>query len=176
MTSKLRIVLAGGSGHVGTILARQFHAQGHHVTVLSRTPKIAEWPVILWDAMTPGAWTAELEGADVLINLTGQSVNCRYTEANRRAIMDSRVVPTRLLGQVIGRLAHPPRTWINASTATIYRHSLDRPMDETTGEIGGTEADAPDSWKFSIEVAPKWDEAFFSPYTPRTRSETISIS
>ena len=173
MTSKLRIVLAGGSGHVGTILARHFHAGGHAVTVLSRNPKPAPWATAAWDGLSPGAWTFALEGADVLINLTGRSVNCRYTEANRREIMDSRVGSTRLLGQVINQLARPPRLWINASTATIYRHSFDREMDETTGEVGGTEADAPLSWRFSIEVATKWEEAFFSCANPRTRKVAL---
>ena len=176
MNTKMRIVLAGGSGHVGTLLARHFHEAGHHVIVLSRNPTAALWPVIQWDGRTPGAWTRELESADVLINLTGRSVNCRYNAPNRREIMDSRIVPTRLLGEVVNQLAHPPRLWINASTATIYRHSFDRDMDETTGEIGGAEAGAPASWRFSIEVATKWEEAFFSGATLRTRKVALRSS
>ncbi len=116
-----------------------------------------------------GDWTSHLEHADVLINLAGRSVNCRYTPANRAAIKDSRVQTTRLLGQAIRGLVHPPRLWMNASTATIYRHALDRPMDEETGEIGGKEANAPGTWRFSIDVATSWEEAFFSAVTPRTR-------
>jgi uncharacterized protein len=88
-----------------------------------------------------GDWTSNLEYADVVINLAGGSVNCRYTHANRRAIKDSRTQPTILLGEAVSGLAHPPRLWMNASTAT--RHALDRPMDEQTGEIGGNERAAP---------------------------------
>src|SRR5581483_4408967 len=107
--------------------------------------------------------------SEVLINLAGRSVNCRYTPANRASIMNSRVRSTGVLGQAISRLGNPPRLWINSSTATIYRHSLDRPMDEDTGEFGGHEPGVPDSWRFSIEVARNWEDALFSAETPRTR-------
>jgi uncharacterized protein len=110
-----------------------------------------------------------MERADVLINLAGRSVNCRYNAANRREIKESRVQPTRLLGRALGQLAHPPRLWMNASTATIYRHSLDRAMDEETGEIGGNEPGAPSTWRFSIDVATNWEEALFVAATPHTR-------
>src|SRR5271154_3010569 len=120
----MRIVIPGGSGQVGQILARHFHGQGHTVTVLSRDPGAAPWRVVLWDGITPGEWVAELENSDVCINLAGRSVNCRYTTRNRRAIYDSRIQSTRRLGDVIAALHHPPRLWINASTATIYRHAL----------------------------------------------------
>src|SRR6201999_4505762 len=107
-----------------------------------------------------------LEGADVCINLTGRSVNCRYTSGNRTEIYNSRIVSTRLLGKVISSLQNPPRVWLNASTATIYRHAVDRPMDEKTGELGGHEMisprrRAPDTWNFSIRVAKDWEAAFF---------------
>src|SRR6202012_3544136 len=111
----------------------------------------------------------ELEHSDVCINLAGRSVNCRYNPENRRAIFDSRVKTTRLLNQVIASLSHPPQLRINASTATIYRHALDRPMDEATGELGGNELEAPDTWNFSIEVAKRWEAAFFETATPKTR-------
>jgi uncharacterized protein (TIGR01777 family) len=100
-------------------------------------------------------------------------VDCRYTAANKREIYDSRVQSTLLLNQVIASLKQPPRLWINAGTATIYRHAFDRPMDETNGELGGNEADAPAKWRFSIEVAKAWEEAFFSHTTPRTRKIAI---
>jgi len=115
----------------------------------------------------------ELEQSDVCINLAGRSVNCRYNAANRRAIYDSRVKTTRLLSEVIGSLRRPPQVWINASTATIYRHAFDRPMDEATGELGGNEAGAPDTWNFSIRVAKDWEEAFFSGNTPATRKVAV---
>jgi uncharacterized protein len=102
----------------------------------------------------------------VIINLAGRSVNCRYTPKNRREIMDSRIQSTRILGEAIGQVATPPRLWMNASTATIYRHSLDRPMDERTGEIGGNEPDAPNKWRFSIEVAKGGEGSFFGARTP----------
>jgi uncharacterized protein (TIGR01777 family) len=169
----MRIVIPGGSGQVGQVLARHFHAEGHAVTVLSRRITPAPWRVLVWDGVTRGAWVDELEGSDVCINLAGRSVNCRYTETNRREILDSRVLSTRLLNEVIGGLRHPPQVWLNASTATIYRHALDRPMDEFTGELGGGEPGAPDTWNFSIGVAKAWEEAFFSAPTPRTRKVAL---
>ena len=169
MKPRLRIVLPGGGGQVGNILSRYFHAQGHDVVVLARTLTSAPWRVVHWDGANLGNWTSELENADVLINLAGRSVDCRYTAANRRAIKESRIQTTHLLGQAIGQSVHPPRLWMNASTATIYRHALDRPMDEQTGEIGGNEPDAPAKWRFSIDVATNWEKAFFDAPTPNTR-------
>jgi uncharacterized protein len=170
----LRIVLPGGSGQVGRVLAQYFQERGDHVTVLTRLPYAETWQTVRWDGETVGPWTEYLEGADVCINLTGRNVNCRYTEANRTAIYESRIRSTRLLGEVIGVLADPPKVWLNASTATIYRHALDRPMDEATGDLGGGEwmtahRRAPKSWNFSIRVATDWEAAFFAAPAPRTR-------
>jgi hypothetical protein len=170
----LRIVLPGGSGQVGHALARAFQQAGHQVTVLTRAPYTAPWQTVHWDGETEGSWTETLEGADVCINLAGRSVNCRYTAENRAEIYNSRINSTRLLNRVIAGLADPPRVWLNASTATIYRHALDRPMDEATGEPGGhefisTRRRAPDTWNFSIKVAKDWEAAFFETPTPRTR-------
>jgi uncharacterized protein (TIGR01777 family) len=169
----MKIVIPGGSGQVGQVLARHFHANGHDVTVLSRTPNPTPWRTIVWDGLTPGPWIDELDHSDVCVNLAGRSVNCRYNAANRRAIFDSRILSTQLLNQVIFSLNHPPPIWLNASTATIYRHALDRPMDETTGELGGNEPGAPDTWNFSIQIAKAWEEAFFSTPTPRTRKVAL---
>ena len=169
MNDTLRIVVAGGNGQIGTMLARHFHEHGHQVVVIARSVQPAPWRMIQWDGFTLGDWARELDGADVLINLAGRSVNCRYTAANRRAIKESRVQSTLVLGRAVARLTHPPRVWMNASTATIYRHALDRAMDEDTGEIGGNERDCPSTWRFSIDVATSWEEAFFSAATPRTR-------
>ena len=169
----MRIVIPGGSGQVGHRLARHFHAQGHAVTVLSRHPQSAPWSVLPWDGLTPGDWVDALEGADACINLAGRSVNCRYTAANRRAMYDSRILSTRLLNQVISNLSRPPRVWLNASTATIYRHALDRPMDEATGELGGGEPGAPRRWDFSIRIAKDWEETFFATTTPATRKVAL---
>lgn len=166
----LRIVLPGGSGQVGTIVARHLHAAGHEVVVIARTsPASAPWRAVQWDGTTLGDWAREIDGADIVINLAGRSVNCRYTAANRREIKESRVETTKLVGQAIAQSSHPPRLWMNASTATIYRHALDRSMDEATGELGGNEPDAPDTWRFSVDVAKSWEEAFFAVAAPGTR-------
>ena len=170
----LRIVLPGGSGQLGQMLARYFQERGHHVTVLTRGPYTAPWQTVHWDGKETGPWVETLEGADVCINLAGRSVNCRYDDENRREIYDSRIGTTSLLNRVIAGLAEPPRVWLNASTATIYRHALDRAMDEATGELGGHELisgrrRAPDTWNFSIRVAKDWEAAFFATPTPRTR-------
>src|SRR5438270_8963966 len=149
-TPVVKFVVAGGSGHLGTLLVRARHAAGDEVVVLSRAPRAAPWRVEVWDAKTLGPWATELDGADVVVNMAGRSVNCRYTPENRRAIMDSRVHSTRVLGEAIAQLSTPPRLWMNSSTATIYRHSLDRPMDEQ-GDLGGHEPNVPDTWRFSID-------------------------
>jgi NAD dependent epimerase/dehydratase family enzyme len=169
----MTITIAGGSGQVGRILARHFHSGGHQVTVISRNPTLAPWRMLSWDGVAPGSWVQALEQSDICINLAGRSVNCRYTTANRRSILESRTGTTRLLNDVIGSLPNAPRLWINASTATIYRHALDRNMDEFTGELGGTEPGAPDTWKYSIDVAKAWEDAFFATPTPRTRKVAI---
>jgi uncharacterized protein len=169
----MKILIPGGSGQVGHILARWFHTNGHAVTVLSRNPRPAPWRVVAWDGLTPGGWVDDLAQSDVVINLAGRSVNCRYTAENRRIIYDSRIRSTQLLNEIIAGLNHPPPLWVNASTATIYRHSLDRAMDETTGELGGGEPGAPDTWNFSIGVAKGWEEAFFGTPTPQTRKVAI---
>ena len=168
-THALRIVIPGGSGQVGKVLARHFHSQGHHVTVLAREPKAAPWQVLPWNGRDLESWANAIDGADVVINLAGRNVNCRYTPANRREIVDSRILSTRVVGQAIAQAAKPPTLWMNASTATIYRHALDRPMDESTGELGGNEPNAPSTWRFSIDVATSWEAEFFSAVTPATR-------
>lgn len=167
--TRLKIVVPGGSGQVGTLLARYLFGKGHDVVVLSRHPQSRPWREVRWDGASLGEWVAELEGCDVCINLAGRSVNCRYRPENRKEIYDSRIVTTRLLGNVIKGLRLPPRLWLNASTATIYRHSLDKPMDEATGELGGNELGAPETWNFSIHVAKDWEAAFFAASTPHTR-------
>ena len=166
---KLRIVIPGGSGQVGNVLARHFHDLGHSVTVLSRHPQTSPWQVLPWDGRDLGSWTQAVDGADIVINLAGRSVNCRYTPANRGEILESRILSTRVVGQAIAQAAKPPALWMNASTATIYRHALDCDMDESTGELGGHEPDAPSTWRFSIDVATKWEQEFFSAATPCTR-------
>ncbi len=165
----MKIVIPGGSGQVGTVLARAFVADGHEVVVLSRSPGDAPWRVVGWDAGTVGDWAAEVDGADVVINLAGRNVNCRYHAANRRAILDSRVNSTRAVGAAIARSSRPPRVWFQASTATIYAHRHDAANDEATGPLGGSEPDAPKTWRFSVEVAKAWEDAAHEAVVPGTR-------
>ncbi|HET6574957.1 MAG TPA: TIGR01777 family oxidoreductase [Fimbriiglobus sp.] len=165
----MKVVLPGGSGQVGTLLARAFHTDGHEVVVLSRNPGPAPWRTVVWDARTVGDWAHELDGADAVVNLAGRSVNCRYTAANRKAILDSRVDSTRAVGEAIARATRPPRVWLQASTATIYAHQYDAPNDEDTGTLGGQEPDAPGAWRFSIDVAKSWEQALDAAAVPGTR-------
>lgn len=165
----MKVVIAGGSGQVGRILSRSFAAEGHEVVLLSRGSSVSPFRVVPWDAATLGPWAEELDGADVVVNLAGRNVNCRYHAANRREILASRVQSTAVVGQAVAQAARPPRVWLQASTATIYAHRYDAPNDEATGLLGGAEAGAPDSWRFSIEVAQAWEQAAHDALVPRTR-------
>jgi uncharacterized protein (TIGR01777 family) len=165
----VKIVLPGGSGQVGTLLARAFVADGHDVVVLSRNPLPSPWPVVTWDGRSVGAWAGELDGADVVINLGGRSVNCRYNASNRRLILESRIQSTQAIGAAIAQAARPPQVWLQASTATIYAHRYDAANDEKRGLIGGTEPAAPDIWRFSIDVAKAWEHAALAADVPHTR-------
>src|SRR5580765_5562398 len=165
----MKVVIPGGSGQVGTILARAFQHDGHEVVVLSRYASKAPWRVTTWDAATLGPWVRDVDGADVVINLAGRSVNCRYTPQNREAIMQSRLLSTRVVGEAIAAAANPPRVWMQASTATIYAHRFDASNDETAGILGGNEADAPETWRFSIDVATSWERELDNAQVPGTR-------
>jgi len=165
----MKIVIPGGSGQVGTVLARAFHKGGHEVVVLSRRPATEKWRTVAWDGETLGDWTAEFESADAIINLAGQSVNCRYSDHNRRVIKDSRVKSTRVIGDAIARAWKPPCVWLQASTATIYAHRFDAANDEATGIIDGSEPNAPDTWRFSIDVATSWERVLNESPAPNTR-------
>jgi uncharacterized protein (TIGR01777 family) len=164
----MKIVIPGGTGQVGELLTRAFRARGDDVVVLSR--KDAGRPgVVAWDGRTVGTWSREVDGADVVVNLAGRSVNCRYSAENLNAMMSSRVESTRAVGLAIERAARPPRVWLQMSTATIYAHRFDAPNDEHTGRIGGDEPDAPAYWRFSIEIAQAWERAQREARTPHTR-------
>ena len=165
----MKIVIPGGSGQVGTILGRALHGDGHEVVVLSRRPDVRPWRVVGWDGAALGSWQREIDGCDVVINLAGRSVNCRYTPANREEILQSRVLSTRVVGQAIARAVRQPRVWLQASTATIYAHRYDGPNDEYSGILGGHESNAPSSWRFSIDVARAWERAFEEAVTDKTR-------
>lgn len=164
-----KIVIAGGSGFLGTILAEYFSREGHEIFILSRKHQLDRDRVhyVKWDARSIGSWASALEGAEALINLTGKSVDCRYTEANKQLIYDSRINATDVLGEAIRSLQNPPRVWINASSATIYRHALDREMDEETGDIGEG---------FSVDVCKKWEAEFQSYEMPKTRKVILRIA
>lgn len=157
----MNVVIAGGSGFLGTLLRTHFGGQGHRVVNLTRNPDWDENPgaSVAWDGKTPGLWCEHLDGADVLVNLSGKSVDCRYNAANKQAIYDSRLESTAVLGEAVSACAHPPKLWINASSATIYRHAEDRAMDEATGELGEG---------FSVDVCRRWEQTFFEVPVPDT--------
>ncbi|MCX4640707.1 TIGR01777 family protein [Streptomyces sp. RPA4-5] len=167
----MKIVIPGGTGQVGGILRRALAAAGHEVVVLTRRPVRAG--EVAWDGATPGPWTAAIEGSDVVINLAGRSVSCRYTRANLQEMRDSRVDSARVVGEAIAAAARPPRVWLQMSTATIYTHRFDAPHDEATGELGGAESGVPDYWAFSVEIAKEWERAQEEAATPDTRKVAL---
>lgn len=154
------IVIAGASGFIGSYLAATFEAEGARVSVIGRRSADVHW------GDTAGI-TNLLEGADLLINLAGKSVNCRYGEAQRREILRSRIETTRELADAIEACRTPPPLWLNASTATIYRHAEDRPMTESTGEIGTG---------FSVSIATTWEREFFAKELPKTRRVALRMA
>jgi uncharacterized protein len=166
----MKIAIPGGTGQVGTMLARAFHKDGHEVIVFGRrSPNPAPWGVERWDLADVSSWAHRLDGADAVINLAGRSVNCRYTTENRKEILQSRIESVRAVGRAIAVAKHPPRVWLQASTATIYAHTYDAPNDELSGVIGGNEPGAPDTWRFSIAVAVAWEKTFDEIPAPATR-------
>jgi uncharacterized protein len=166
-----RIVLAGGTGFLGQLLARWLEPQ-FDVVVFTRHPSTYVGPgrAVVWDGRTLGPWRSELDGAAAVVNLAGRSVNCRYHARNRAKMMNSRIEPTRVLGQAIAGCLTPPPVWLNSSTATIYKHSFDRAMDEATGEIAAT-PEVKD--EFSIEIAQAWEREFDDARTPHTRKVAL---
>jgi len=165
-TGAKRIVIAGGTGQVGRMIARAFRANGHNVTILSRGRGVN---TVNWDGQSLGPWVDELEDAEVLVNLAGHTVNCRYTRANRDRILRSRVASTRILADALRRCTQRPRVWLQASTATIYSHRFDGLNDEDTGMIGGNESAAPANWRFSIDVATAWERTLDESDLPHIR-------
>jgi uncharacterized protein len=163
-----RIVLAGGTGFIGTFLRQRLADDGYEVVLLTRSPvqNVGEIRQVPWDGQSLGDWKRELEGSDALVNLSGRSVNCRYNEKNRREILESRVESTRVLGEAVAQVDSPPPVWLNAGTATIYKHTFTQSMDEATGEIGAT-PEAKDA--FSIHVAQSWEQTLNEAPTPATR-------
>ncbi|AWS42861.1 TIGR01777 family oxidoreductase [Streptosporangium sp. 'caverna'] len=167
----MKIVIPGGTGQVGAILNRALTAAGHDVVVLTRRP--VHEREVRWDGETPGPWTKEIDGSDIVINLAGRSVSCRYTAANLRAMMDSRVHSARVVGEAIATAARPPRVWLQMSTATVYSHRFDAPNDEATGVLGGAEFGVPGYWAYSVEIAKAWERAQERAETPHTRKVAL---
>ncbi|MGI9517614.1 MAG: TIGR01777 family oxidoreductase [Pirellulaceae bacterium] len=166
----MKIVIAGGTGQIGQILVRAFAESGHATVVLSRSGASES---VRWDGKTLGDWAEQLDGADVVINLAGRTVNCRYTKENLRQMIDSRVDSTRVVGQAIAQATNPPAVWLQMSTATIYAHRFDANNDEATGIIGGEEPDAPGYWRRSIEIAQAWERTLDEADTPNTRKVAL---
>lgn len=150
---------------MGSAMARHFTKAGNELVVISRQAA-AE---VQWDGETLGPWADEIDGSDLVVNLAGRSVNCRYTATNLREMLESRVKSTRVIGEAIGRASRPPRVWLQASTATIYAHRFDVANDEHTGILGGNEPGAPRAWNASIAIAKAWEAELEKAETPRTR-------
>ncbi|GGN84048.1 NAD-dependent epimerase [Actinoplanes lobatus] len=167
----MKVIIPGGTGQVGTILDRALTAEGHDVVVLTRSPKGERQ--VYWDGSTPGAWIREIDGSDVVINLAGRSVSCRYTQQNLEAMMNSRVESARVVGDAIAEAARPPRIWLQMSTATIYAHRCDAANDEFGGLIGGNEHGVPGYWAYSVEIAQNWEAAQEQAVTPHTRKVAL---
>ncbi|NRD59294.1 MULTISPECIES: TIGR01777 family oxidoreductase [Corallococcus] len=168
----MKVVIPGGTGQVGALLARAFTARGDDVVLISRGGR-GEARTVSWDGRTLGDWAKEVDGADAVINLAGRSVNCRYSEENLRQMMDSRVDSTRVVGQAIQQASKPPRVWLQMSTATLYAHRMDAPNDEATGLIGGDEPGVPAYWKRSIDIALAWERTLAEANTPHTRKVAL---
>ncbi|RZJ64247.1 MAG: TIGR01777 family protein [Flavobacterium sp.] len=164
-----KLVIAAGTGFLGNVLINHFKDTTNEIVVLTRGKARTTGRIkyVNWDARTLTGWENEFEGADVVINLAGKSVDCRYTPKNKAEILSSRVNSTRILGEAILNCNRPPLHWLNSSTATIYRHSEDKQMDEETGEIGSN---------FSMDVAKAWEKAFFESVTPRTKKTALRTS
>lgn len=171
----MKIILPGGNGLLGRLLTQALTLDGHICVVLTRRAQPASAGVryVEWDGRTLGPWAAELDGADVVINLAGRSVDCRYHQRNLREMMASRVDSTRVIGQAIAQAKNPPRVWLQTSTATIYAHRFDAPNDEETGIIGGHEPGVPSLWAKSIAIAQAWEAELNAAPTPRTRKVAL---
>ncbi|HBS12745.1 MAG TPA: TIGR01777 family protein [Flavobacteriaceae bacterium] len=159
------IIIAGGTGFLGQSIEKYFSNLGYEIKILTRKPLKENH--IYWDAQTLNDWTTNIENADVLINLTGKSVDCRYNAKNKKLIYDSRINSTTILGKAVQQCKQPPKLWMNASTATIYRYSLDKEMTELDGEFGND---------FSMNIAKSWEKAFSEIDTPNTRKIILRTS
>lgn len=161
----MKIIIAAGTGFLGKNLEKYFIEKGNQVYILTRNPKRKN--EIRWDAKTLGEWKNLLEGSDVLINLAGKSVDCRYTEKNKREIYDSRINSTKVLQQAVDNCINKPKIWLNASSATIYVYSEKHLNTEENGIIGDD---------FSMNICKSWEEEFFKTKNPDTRKVALRTS
>jgi uncharacterized protein (TIGR01777 family) len=168
----VKVVIPGGTGQVGTALSRALRRDGHEVVVLTRRAAAGQGQV-RWDGERPGPWIREVDGSDVVINLAGRSVNCRYTKGNLTEMMRSRVRSARVVGQAIAAASKPPRAWLQMSTATVYAHTLAAPNDDVTGVIGGSEDGVPGYWAFSVDIAQAWERELAEASVPLTRKVAL---
>jgi len=172
----MKIVLPGGNGQIGRALARALARDGHECVVLTRRPRAGGVArEVAWDGKTRGAWAAEIDGADVVINLAGRTVDCRYNQKNLREMMDSRVDSTRVVGEAIAAAARPPKVWFQAGTATVYAHRYDAANDEATGAVGDPPG-TPALWARSVAIGLAWEKALADASTPRTRKVALRTS
>lgn len=164
-----KMIIAAGTGFLGTVLIDFFKESYQGIIVLTRRKSERKNNIqfVHWNAKSLTGWEDVLENADVLINLAGKSVDCRYTPDNKAAILSSRIDSTRVLNEAILRCKNPPKHFINSSTATIYRHSEDKQMDENSGEIGDD---------FSMNVAKSWEKAFYDVQTDKTLKTAVRTS
>lgn len=164
----MKLIIAGGNGFLGKVLCNHF-AETNDIIVLSRERSRVQDGIRYenWDAKNIGTWKSVLENADVLINMVGRTVDCRYNEKNKKEILDSRIDSTSVLGNAIRQCKNPPKLWINSASATIYRHAEDREMDEERGEIGSG---------FSVEICKAWEKWFFDFQLTSTRQVAVRTS
>jgi uncharacterized protein (TIGR01777 family) len=167
----VKVVIPGGTGQVGTALGRALRSDGHEVVVLSR--RAGGDGQVLWDGERLGPWAREIDGSDVVINLAGRSVSCRYTKGNLTEMMRSRVRSARVVGQAIAAAGRPPSAWLQMSTATIYAHTHGAPNDDVTGVIGGSEEGVPGYWAFSVDIAQAWERELDEATVPATRKVAL---
>ena len=164
-----KLIIAAGTGFLGEVLVNHFQDKFDEIVILTRGKSRVSNKIkfVNWDAKTLSGWELELENATVLINLAGKSVDCRYSEANKKEILSSRIDSTNVLNNAVLQCENPPKHWLNSSTSTIYRHSEDKQMTEQNGDIGDD---------FSMNVAKAWEKSFFEAETPQTLKTALRTS
>lgn len=165
-----KIIIPGGSGFLGHLLKDYYLAKNYDIVILTRKPKAHQQSrvqEVYWDGKTVGDWQAHLENAELVVNLAGKSVNCRYHQKNKDEILNSRILSTQAIGKAIQACKNPPRVWINSSSATIYKHNLDKPHDEYKGQVGSN---------FSENVCRQWEATVDQFETPDTRKIKLRLS